>query len=139
LVENTHPVKLIPNSPDGGWYGATVKVTNTSTNGQISGLVVKLDVDDMEPAWDLIFKDAANQDTTNPYFSIGSLAPGQSRSVNYRLTPRRVGFGAGNNFTSNIIVSPKFNIDFGAAKDLVSKIETDISKVPAPQGTGGIC
>jgi len=139
LVENTHPVKLFPNSPDGGWYGGSVKVTNTSTNGQITGLLVKMDVDDMEPAWDLIFKDSANKDTTNPVFNIGSLAPGQSRSYPYRLSPRRVGFGAGNNFTSNIIVSPKFNIDFGSAKDLVSKIDTDISHVPKPQGNEGIC
>ena len=135
-IENTHPEILYPDSPDGGWYGCRITVTNTSNHGAISDCKVNLDLDDNSHDWDMFFRDGGNNPMNAPHIDFGSLSPGKSCSQVYRIAPERLGNEAGKNFTCTINIYPSYNIDFHGSETVYGNVDVNLRDVPAPN-TGG--
>ena len=136
LIENRHPSVLIPSKAEGGWYGCKLTVTNTSKHGTITDLVVSLDLDDDSQNWDVMFMNGAWEKLPNPTVTYASLAPGQSQTLSYKISPQRLGNENGTNFTCTINIYPSFHIHFHGSTSLSGKLEVDVSRVPKLD-TGG--
>jgi len=133
VIEHTHPVTLFPALPAGGWYGASINVINKTTNGLITNIKVQADFDDDSRSWDAEFRDGGNNTIPAPTFLIDRLTPGQSKKLEYRMAPKRIGNEQGTNWKLTVNFFTNFNIEFRPSKDHSSTVCVDIRNVPAPK------